>query len=300
MSDPTPSTFWQDNRLLVALCAFALVFIVSMAWHQPRGLSNETLHQQAQASRGQSCVPVPPLDSATQQTSSQYCQPEHGAEPFYSEWDFWVAVATLALVAATIALAAPAWRTVRDAREHSERELRAYVSIESARITINELTKTWESRVAIRNAGKTPAKNLQVLGVLQVVKGWPIEAKLKPIDERDTQANASRFSFGPGSGRTKIDKPELEGAYALMFEVDVAGMREGTWDNPARQTFVAHGKIYYDDVFGHQRVTEYRYYVGGIEGLNDEVSQEDSGRKVRVTGDRTYRMVAHSSGNDAT
>jgi hypothetical protein len=209
------------------------------------------------------------------------------AVPLYADWDFWVAITTLALVF-------PAWLTIVYARRTSERQLRAYVNIVSARITYNDELDIWESRIEQRNVGQTPAYDVRIFGVLELAE-WPLdESKLKPINDED--ADASRYVLGPNSGRTKIDRPYNLGLFKLSFKK----LRRGTWDEPSRQMLVAHGSIFFRDVFGHRRRTDYRYYVGGKEGLNDSVPSAWAIRNEPRDGDLTFRMVAHSNGNDAT
>jgi hypothetical protein len=211
---------------------------------------------------------------------------------------------TLLLVVGTAGLAfftAKLWLDARHSariqrrqdRKLHRRELRAYVAIESARITYNSATKAWESRIAWRNCGKTPALEARIYGVLWLTT-WPIqEGNLKTITDDDP--DASRFVLGPGVGRTKIDEPENAG----FLEVEPEALREGNWTNPAAKVLVALGRIFYKDIYGRAHETSYRYYVGGKEGLRDPISPADDTRIVLSAGMRSYRMVAHSRGNGA-
>jgi hypothetical protein len=208
---------------------------------------------------------------------------------------------TLALVFGTFALAfytANLWLGAESAarkqrradRKAHERELRAYINIASARI-IHSVggAHPWVSRIEFRNYGKTPANDVRIFGVLELME-WPLdETKLKPINADDP--DASRFTLGPTAGRTKIDPIWAESAYEQMFGADYDAMKSATYGAPCQQMLVAHGAIHYVDAFGQARVTNYRYFVGGREGLNDEVIEN---------GKTSYRMAAHSSGNDAT
>jgi hypothetical protein len=173
---------------------------------------------------------------------------------------------------------------------HSQRELRAYVNIARARIRYDGIKNRWESRIEFQNFGQTPASNVSIIGVLEVVE-WPLdEARLKSIGE--PKEDASRYALGPGAGRPKIDD-ELYNPNGLpLAYADVAA---GCYSAVAKQALVAHGKAVYRDVFDEPRVTYYRYFVGGHEGLRDKQELEDG-----VHGSHDYRMVAHHDGNDAT
>lgn len=232
---------------------------------------------------------------------------EAGQECDEPDWwgigsEAWLALLTLALVIGTMALAvytAKLWNEAKDGgrktlerlEDHHRRDVRAYINIESARICYDPGQKRWESRVIWRNFGKTPAKDVRIFGVLELAQ-WPIdEMKLKPINKEDP--NASRFVLGPTASRMKIDEPYNAG----IFDVDFTELRSGDWEVPVKACLVAHGKIFYWDVFAEEeRVTDYRYYVGGNEGLRGELPPT---RNEPAPGP-TYRMVAHSKGNDAT
>jgi hypothetical protein len=118
-------------------------------------------------------------------------------------------VATLGLWLATLSL-------LYEARRSSERQLRAYINILSARIMYNPTAGgTWESRIEFRNFGKSPARDVQIFGVLELAT-WEInETFLKPINALDP--HASHWVLGAGAGRTKIDEPYNPG----FFEIEL-------------------------------------------------------------------------------
>ncbi|GAM99087.1 hypothetical protein U91I_02727 [alpha proteobacterium U9-1i] len=242
-------------------------------------------------------------------------RPSNLSESLRDNWlwlpspDHALAWLTLLLVIGTAALAyytANLWKeartstklTLENLLESHRREVRAYVNIASARITYNVQTRLWESRIEFRNFGRTPAQRVRIFGVLEL-HTWPLSpAALKPINAEDP--DASNFVLGPSSGRTKIDLLSVQG-YEALYGVDYQKLKTATYDAPADQMLVAHGQIHYIDAFQQPRVTSYRYYVGGKEGLHDEVrwDQFTKDRALR-DGDVTFRMAAHSAGNEAT
>ncbi len=296
---------WIRSNWPLFYAALAVAVTASVIW--------TTLDERTQqrASVEHASEPEPDTGSFVLSVSSERGSYEVRGETEHEEPETWLwlrspedalAWLTLFLVIGTGFLAyytANLWREAEESsrkqrraeRRAHARELRAYINITSARITYNWAKKTWESRIEWRNYGKTPARKARIYGVLWLTT-WPIEeANLKRITDEDK--DASRFVLGPTAGRTKIDEPENAG----MFDVDDTELREGTWTQPAKKALVAMGRIYYEDIFGQPHETAYRYYVGGNEGLRDRVGQDP--RVAETPGDLTYRMVAHSSGNDA-
>lgn len=94
-------------------------------------------------------------------------------EPFYKKPDFWVAVATLALVIATLVLAVPAWLGLRDARRIGEAQVRAYVSVPSATLTFLDMGVGPQPVVSVmlKNSGSSPARHLGWNVTVQFVNG---------------------------------------------------------------------------------------------------------------------------------
>lgn len=252
-------------------------------------------------------------DSESSEKEPHFCYAGHTAEEWIgiltaglAGFTWLLAMATAALwldtrstgdkqLRAALANLKLARKQLTSATKAHERELRAYVNIDDVRIYFDPGHKRWESRVTFRNYGNTPAHDVRIFGVLELTE-WPIiESALKQINKDDP--DASRFVLGPDACRTKTDEPYK----ATPLDFGIESIRHATWEKPVSKALVAHGKIFYFDVFGaEERVTEYRYYTGGNERPTNEVVSPVFPGQTTGPWTFTYRMVAHSKGNQAT
>ena len=168
-----------------------------------------------------------------------------------------IAVATGMLWYATM-------RLVKGADKTAERQLRAYVYIEKTNFefTADGLFKV---KYQIKNFGQTPAHNVSLLSIVQVVD-WKHGNPSIPVPDRIETIG----SMAP-----------REDYFWFDDELDVATTREGT-ERGDKAIFLL-GTIVYDVAFEMSaRETNFRYYIGGDIGTDGD------------------EMSAASIGNDAT
>jgi len=81
----------------------------------------------------------------------------------YGEW---------LLFAATMGLWWATWRLVKSAEKTAERQLGAYIGVESCRVVTNDWGSTFEVQVLIKNAGQTPAYDVthRIAADLQILQ----------------------------------------------------------------------------------------------------------------------------------
>ena len=204
------------------------------------------------------------------------------------KWDAWVAIFTFVLACATgfqgwlimrgekltrkqanaaVMAADAAAASVRNMQENAERELRAYISIESAEIvaatsngTIVEPPRRPSdgfkalAHLVFRNAGKTPAKELKIYGRIDHV-AWPIN----PVSLRELPFASPLISssvLGPSQISHKFE----------ISEDPITSTQETSLSN-GTTVLVIHGEAKYLDAFNKERWVKYRYFTGGPVGL---------------------------------
>jgi hypothetical protein len=153
---------------------------------------------------------------------------------------------------------------VEGAKDTAQKQLRAYISVASARIThIEDGEGVPEAHIFIKNFGQTPA--YQVMGVA----GFAISTFPPPPDLNlvipDVEIIQSKTitNLGPGqadmaiaSPRPKLDRP--------FTEHERAELANGIG------TIYIYGKVRYRDVFGTIQWMSYRFMVGGPVGVRGD------------------------------
>ncbi len=198
-------------------------------------------------------------------------------EPIIAVFTILIAIFTLALWLSTASL-------VIGADEDSRRKLRAYVCIDDVsvfsatedgrRAMVPGYSKDapplvgfhlgWEA--SFKNFGDTPAHDLRVQSDCELVD-WPIKETYVPNIK--VTEDASIEVIGPTADRSVFGRTKE----SLTTDIFI-GLQDGT------KAYVLYGVIEYNDIFGKQHTTNFRYYCGGPTGADD--------------------VAAHKNGNQAT
>ena len=147
----------------------------------------------------------------------------------------------LTICVALVAVAA-AFGSNRIARKSTERQLRAYIDITTARVewTGNNAV----SRIITKNAGQTPAHK-----VTHWTKGSVgVENDFASLDDAD-RSNLQKMTVGPS----------VDANHAWDFPPFRPGNDPRI--DPKRTPLNVWGEIRYEDVFGNERFTKYRLFM---------------------------------------
>jgi hypothetical protein len=149
-----------------------------------------------------------------------------------------VAIFTSILTIFTVKL----WRS---GEKHSERELRAYVGVTDASIQVskNPEQPLIKAEMTIRNAGQTPAYDLNVVATFDFH-----EIPRTEFAPYNNAIKQSRSTLGPGS---EVDVPLV--APKLLTADHLKAVKEEKF------AFFFYGKIKYRDAFWKERFTDFRY-----------------------------------------
>jgi hypothetical protein len=166
----------------------------------------------------------------------------------YGEWLMFAA--TIALWVATMGLWWATSRLVKGAEKTAERQLRAYVMVESIKYRSVSDVPTPHNAVAeivLKNYGQTPAQELSVL---------------LGVDLGDRKAGLSlKLDESQRSGKTAM-APNSVITFAEPLGHPIFDSRMG--DIIAGKLFIyVYGEIVYLDVFGEARKTDFRFACGG-------------------------------------
>ena len=175
------------------------------------------------------------------------------------------ASATVLLTAITALLAYVARQQYTTTRT----QLRAYMFIEDAKITITEaVAPKWRCEYRFKNAGNTPAHQVRV-NAIAAVAGWPPDKLPKPVDDE---------YFG-----SMFPSP----SDFMDAETDaIATTTEENWSitsKDATKAIFLVGRINYMDVFNRRQHTDFCFYWTGP-----------------VSPNQAMQMSAYDQGNDAT
>ena len=135
-------------------------------------------------------------------------------------------------------------------RDTAQRQLRAYMSIETSKIEFPDPGRP-KATINYRNAGQTPAYDVQIW-IHQWIACYPMGCELpRPPDD----FVMAKSLLGPGAYQTMvIEAPE---PIAREPYLDLVGTAEGT--------VYVYGEIRYKDVFGHSHFYKYKFMYGGSE-----------------------------------
>ena len=134
----------------------------------------------------------------------------------------------------------------------AQRELRAYVNVESALLRFYGPNR-YEAHVHFRNFGQTPALDMETWLQVTEPQTYPLKkAETRPIH----QAKAASI-LPPGGKITLVESPpnstpNLPTNFAPGYDI-------GT----PRKTVFVYGELTYKDVFNQRRCTKYRLMFGG-------------------------------------
>lgn len=175
--------------------------------------------------------------------------------------DRWLTYSTIFLSAVTFFLAlftAFLWsstsKLVKGAKDTAERELRAYVCVESSSGTEAAEDRRWPTfKVEVKNFGKTPAFDV-ITWIGVGIQEYPLTSELpKPPDEEPQ----SKTILGPECKTTLIG---IFRRTPNAFEVEAINSGTGA--------IYVQGRIEYKDAFGKSRFTTFcLVWRGAIKGL---------------------------------
>lgn len=187
-----------------------------------------------------------PIEQPNQQTNRQPHHEAEGPEPWWIVATFWEAIFTGLIAIYAI-------RQYRESQRSAERQLRAYIGVTNARVTIEAVPdianrKTYRLRgvLTVRNSGQTPAYGLCGAGAIrcgtEFNKAWLREL---------TQHEQSGYIIPEGvfEFRTERDLSELSA--------------EGPDDQPGQWLIFWFGRLEYRDAFGTDRWVNFRYKLSG-------------------------------------
>lgn len=135
-------------------------------------------------------------------------------------------------------------------RDIAERQLRAYIYIDSASIEFTEPGRA-KSKITYKNYGQTPAHDVQIW-IHQWAHEYPLTIDL-PVPPHDFIM--SKSVLGPGAFHYMVNetpRPVMKKPY-----LDLVGTKEGT--------IYVYGEISYKDIFGKSHIQKYRLMYGGDE-----------------------------------
>ncbi|MDL1981669.1 MAG: hypothetical protein LWX02_09425 [Deltaproteobacteria bacterium] len=142
-------------------------------------------------------------------------------------------------------------RTVLAMQATAQRQLRAYVCVPGATIKMLKKTDGTYAHVVLRykNAGQTPGHDVRTWIALHIAE-YPLN---KVLVQPPHDAKYSPFIISPGSEQFLPNEIRITPEQLPVF---------GT----IKATLYVYGEILYRDVFGIERLTNYRLLYGGDEG----------------------------------
>jgi hypothetical protein len=161
---------------------------------------------------------------------------------------------------------------IRDTRQSSERQLRAYIVVGEAECVFVPNGNTL-GIIRFKNTGQTPAYRMRVYGQANIFD-WPLDEGR--LTEPEVIPEASSEPLGPLMVRDHHGQ--------------AAGASMATLTNGTR-ALVVWGYAIYNDAFGIERHTYFRFFAGGATRLRSTNAIRD--------GLVVYQMSAHQNGNDA-
>jgi hypothetical protein len=171
------------------------------------------------------------------------------AEERIVDYTWWLAWLTGILAASTVGLWGVTYFTLRHGRESAQRQLRAYMSVRRA--TLMDAAGTQEGRVILENNGETPAR---------YVRGWiSVGPQNYPTAEsvfaRRQHPIVSQATVG--KGRRAILQAKLANP---LTDFEKSAIAHG------HAAIYMFGEVTYEDVFGEEWVTPFRFAAGGHYG----------------------------------
>ncbi len=170
--------------------------------------------------------------------------------------DLWVAIFSGALFVATLMLWIATERSLSHARSSTERQLRAYVYPDVARMTRLEPGAPAAAAVRFRNVGQTPAYDFKSWIGIALAK-WPTPFSAMP--------GVAENGFGPA----RIVGPQVVSDYGVisgrpLTTEEVKAVRSG------ERAIYVFGQAAYRDTFGVSRFTNFCMEYTGAHGANPD------------------------------
>jgi len=226
--------------------------------------------------------PEPPvhLEQTHAKTQANCCAvPKEPSSWFVRAADDPIAVFSGALVIITLLLAiytyglfATTADIATDAKDSSERQLRAYLVIDAARVHSGEFYGTRQPLAAgripqvllkVRNTGQTPATHVR--------HSLKIQFLPRPLDESSLRApKTPKQGFTLGAGR----RWNFRGNGAALRSAQISELEGET------SALFVYGEVRYRDVFKEERWTRFRMFVTGTEAIADmHLSPHETGNE---------------------
>lgn len=143
-------------------------------------------------------------------------------------------------------------RTVNTMKDIAERQLRAYVSVATAEIHDLAAGLTPRAHLVIRNSGQTPAYHLIGIYGMAMEVSWDA---LTPPSSDPIDVTATSLAAGaPTNQFISAPRPLKDGEREALID--------------GSKTLWVYGEMRYRDTFNVERITEYRFQVGGKAGLS--------------------------------
>jgi hypothetical protein len=186
-------------------------------------------------------------------------------------WLVWVAIAQA--VALTLTLIAML-RQTGVLKDSAQRQLRAYVGISKCSLKL-EPANIPEGQVCVQNFGQTPAHKVRQWINIRIAP-YPLTFTLPELED----LQGSLFTVWPGGYTTSVatQQPTVPPHVLPHLGSD-------------QYTVYVCGKIIYEDIFGKEQYTYYRFIYGGPGGTKTETDSH---------GWLIGLMKPDSAGNDAT
>ena len=154
-------------------------------------------------------------------------------------------------------------QTLEHMRESSEKELRAYVNLSSAKILNIEKPGQRRAQVTIRNFGRTPAYNVTfIMGV------HTRELPLRSILLVPTTLPRMAIDI---LAPTRLSRLEVD--VSDLSDVEERELKEH------RAAIYVWGRVSYRDAFGQDRWTDFRLFCGGDFLISGNMAPHEQGNK---------------------
>ncbi|RYG54952.1 hypothetical protein EON80_31335 [bacterium] len=183
---------------------------------------------------------------------------------FWAQWGVWITGIGIVGLLVTISQGRLALSRAREAndiaRNNSERQLRAYITIEPSGVNEAE-NGLLAVPMNVINNGQTPAYNLELKGDFLIVGGDPRQFNPAEHGRLGEDKSTTDGNLGPNSNRYSLSYLDEE-------------ICEPHWGDihDKKAAIVHYGTLTYRDVFGHKRETNFAFYHWGGE-LSDVESK---------------------------
>jgi hypothetical protein len=165
-----------------------------------------------------------------------------------------IAVTDKSAVAAEKAAKA-ATDTAKTMEETAERQLRAYITVESVKyeVVTAPIPHNARARVAVKNYGQTPAYDLTVL-INADLGEYPLTHELEPLDEQHRSGKSVMAPGGNSAFFTPLGYPIIQ---SKMTEIA-----------DGKVVIYVYGDIQYRDAFDKPRGLKFRVFYGGHDAVS--------------------------------